>query len=253
MRYYVVSDIHGFYTPLKKALEAQGFFSDTEPHKLIVCGDILDRGKESREVCKFLCELLDKDELILIRGNHEDLMEDMLKTFYENSDYIAFGNSHHNSNGTFGAALQLTGMTRTSAYLAPEVFVTNMYKTPFMKKLLPACRDFFETEHYVFVHGFLPCKHGEIDPNWRTASKEAWGISRWENGMELYFLCCMYIPDKKIVCGHWHTSYGHRKFEGKGSEFGSDADFSPLFAKGLIAIDGCTAHTGKVNCIIIED
>ena len=58
---------------------------------------------------------------------------------------------------------------------------------------------------------------------------------------------------KTIVCGHWHTSYGHSKFEGKGTEFGKDADFSPYIAPGIIALDACTARSGIVNYIVIED
>ena len=47
MRYYVVSDVHGFYTPLVTALKCTGFFEDTEPHKLLVLGDLFDRGSEA--------------------------------------------------------------------------------------------------------------------------------------------------------------------------------------------------------------
>ena len=63
----------------------------------------------------------------------------------------------------------------------------------------------------------------------------------------------VYEDDKTIICGHWHTSYGHSRYEGKGSEFGEDADFSPYMAPGIIALDACTAYSGIVNCIIIED
>ena len=58
---------------------------------------------------------------------------------------------------------------------------------------------------------------------------------------------------KTIVCGHWHTSYGHCKYEGKGSEFGRDADFSPYYAPGIIALDACTARSGQVNVITLDD
>ena len=58
---------------------------------------------------------------------------------------------------------------------------------------------------------------------------------------------------KTIVCGHWHCSYGHREFEGNGSEFGEDADFSPYYGKGIIVLDACTAVSGKVNVIVLED
>ena len=59
--------------------------------------------------------------------------------------------------------------------------------------------------------------------------------------------------DKTVVCGHRTASYGHFKYERKGSEFGEDADFSPYYADGIIAIDACTAVSGKMNCIVIVD
>ena len=59
--------------------------------------------------------------------------------------------------------------------------------------------------------------------------------------------------EKTILCGHWHCSYGHAVYEHKGSEFGSDADFSPYYGPGIIALDACTAHSRKVNVIVIED
>ena len=43
------------------------------------------------------------------------------------------------------------------------------------------------------------------------------------------------------------------KYEHKGTEFGEDADFSPYYGPGIIAIDACTAFSGKVNCLVIED
>ena len=55
------------------------------------------------------------------------------------------------------------------------------------------------------------------------------------------------------MCGHWHASYGHSKFEGKGSEFKEDADFTPYQASGIIAIDACTAHSGFVNVLVLDD
>lgn len=58
---------------------------------------------------------------------------------------------------------------------------------------------------------------------------------------------------KTIVCGHWHGSFGHGKYEGRGGEFDNDSDFSPYCAKGILAIDAYTAVSGKVNCIVIDD
>ena len=109
MRYYVVADVHSFYSELQKALTEKGYFDDKEPHKLIVCGDLFDRGDESVEVQRFITELIEKDEVILIRGNHEDLILELM----ENAEYY-FGReivySHHWSNGTVKTVADLTGM-----------------------------------------------------------------------------------------------------------------------------------------------
>ena len=78
MRYYVVSDIHGFHSQLIAALNQAGFFTDQQPHKLIILGDLFDRGKEAKELEAFISDLMDKDLVILIRGNHEDLYEDLV-------------------------------------------------------------------------------------------------------------------------------------------------------------------------------
>ena len=40
MRYYVVSDVHGFCSEMKEALRQKGYFDDPMPHKLIVCGHV---------------------------------------------------------------------------------------------------------------------------------------------------------------------------------------------------------------------
>lgn len=45
----------------------------------------------------------------------------------------------------------------------------------------------------------------------------------------------------------------HSFFEGK-PEWGEGADFSPFYYEDkLIRIDACTAYTGKVNVLVLED
>ena len=54
MKYFIVSDIHSFYTKLKRALDKAGFNKRNKDHTLIVCGDIFDYGPDIRSVYKFL-------------------------------------------------------------------------------------------------------------------------------------------------------------------------------------------------------
>lgn len=263
MKYYVVSDPHGFYTPLHRALEAVGFFSEREEHRLVVCGDLFDRGGEALQMQDFITGLLHEGRLLYIRGNHEDLMGGMLQELAAGNAWsILEGYSHHVSNGTFGTALQLCDMTRTQVKHNPKELVRRMRATPFWRELLPATRNYVETAHYVFVHGWIPCladgylfgrPHYIYDENWRSASPAAWGTARWQNGMEL---CCkrrLRVPGKTVVVGHWHTSFGHAVIHHRCSEFGKDAILTPFRDGGIIALDACTAHSGFVNCVVLED
>ena len=42
MKYFVSSDIHGFYDEWQKSLKDNGFDINNPCHKIIVCGDLFD-------------------------------------------------------------------------------------------------------------------------------------------------------------------------------------------------------------------
>ena len=109
MRYYVTSDTHGFYAALETALNTAGFFEDTQPHKLLIIGDLFDRGSEALRLQEFILEQMEKDLLILIKGNHEDMFEQLVTE----DKGLPYGVHVH--NGTYDTALQLTGFNKTLA------------------------------------------------------------------------------------------------------------------------------------------
>ena len=250
MKYYVVSDIHGYYTAFRTALQTAGFDDDIGEKRIIILGDLFDRGSEAIILQNYILHLMREDLVILVRGNHEDLFEDLVTV----DKGIPLG--HHISNGTYDTALQLTGMQLRSAIRDQRTFIEKMWLTPYYQKIIPAMVDYYETENYVFTHAWIPCykSYGDgydYNPEWRHASEKEWKKARWINPMEA--VQTAREPEKNIVCGHWHASYGHSTFEHRGSEFGDDADFSPYIAPGIIAIDACTGHTGMVNCVVIKD
>lgn len=259
MKYYVVADIHGFYDLMIAALTERGYFADTGPHKLIICGDLFDRGSQCMQLQDFVYGLLRRDEVILIRGNHEDLLEDYVDNlpYYVEYDWRA---DHHRINGTVQTVLNFTGSTDTDLVVRPQAVAAAMKHTAVFKNILPAMRDYFETKNYIFVHGWIPStmlKLGKserylFNPDWRCAGPQEWESARWYNGMTAARQGD-FEPFKMIICGHVHTSYGHFHYENKGPEYGEGADFSPYYAEGVIAIDGAAADSGRVNCIVIED
>ena len=262
MKYYVVSDIHGYYDQLIRALEAAGFFGETQPCKLIVCGDLLDRGSQANELIAFMLELLQKGQLIYVLGNHEDLLVQCLQEIARSGAYdIAQGCSHHYRNKTWDTLLQISAMSEVDACNHSELLVRSVVQSAFYEKLLPAGVDYYETPHYIFTHGWIPCVtkgywpnyRYAAHPNWREAGAEEWHRARWHNGMELACKHSITEPGKTIVCGHYHTSYGHACIAHTCGEWDADADFSPFAANGILAIDGCTAYSGRVNCVVIED
>ena len=262
MKYYVVADPHGYEEQFEKALREAGFFDEKEPCELVVCGDLLDRGEEANKIIDFLLKQKEENKLIYILGNHEDLLVQCIHKIAGGGIHeVASGMSHHYINKTWDTLLQISGMDEIAAYNNPYALIKEVLYSRFYRELLPYGQDYYETKNYIFTHGWIPCivrghrpyLQYEYDPDWRAEETYVWQRARWFNGMEIACKHGIIEPEKTIVCGHWHASYGHAQFEHKGSERGPDADYSPFYAEGIIALDACTARSGKVNCIVIED
>lgn len=263
MKYFVIADPHGFYDEMIKALGDAGYFDEKGEKRLVVVGDLLDRGSQANKIVEFMMKEDQAGRLIYVVGNHEDLMIDALQSIAKGEIFMV-GNpvSHHYRNGTWDSILQLSGMNERDAVAAPIELVRRVLDHDFYKTLLYHAKEYYETEHYVFAHGYIPCNAegfrpiisaATYDPDWREATPQMWRTARWYNGMEMNYFHKVRIPDKTIVCGHWHASYGHAYIEGKGSEYGSDADFTPFYGDGIIALDACTKVSGFVNCVVLED
>lgn len=243
MKYFVVSDIHSFYDEFINTLAEKGFNECDDNHKLIVCGDLMDRGSQSMQLQDYIMRLMNRDKVILIKGNHEDLTEELIHKYY--SYCLKLLNTHHYYNGTVDTVCQLTQMSHYDIMFNPITFLNKISQTPYIKKIIPSMVNYFETEHYIFVHGWFPY----WIEDWRNASKEDWEEARWVNGMDKAYDGYT-INGKTIVCGHWHCSYGNAKY---GNNSTNESDYSPYYNDGIIAIDGCTVLSGIVNCIVIED
>ena len=87
MKYFITSDVHSYFEVLDKELKKQDFNKDKDT--LITLGDNFDRGKESWKMYRFLCTL---PNVILVRGNHEDLLEELINR--------GFPLDHDDHNGT---------------------------------------------------------------------------------------------------------------------------------------------------------
>lgn len=238
-RLFVVSDIHGHYTLLRQALKAAGFDSKNEDHVLICCGDLFDRGQENRKVYDYIRRLPRK---ILIRGNHDERLAYVLSR--KQADYYDV------RNGGEGTLREFFG---------PEVLGPNGWlRLPKYGKMAGIlCRfvdsmvDYYETEHYVFTHGWLPLEKDSnistVRPDWREADEADWHMARFLEWQYLYNAPSR-IPEKIIVCGHRPTSYAWRFDPERKPE-----DSGIFYGDGMIAIDACTVRSGRVNVLVVEE
>lgn len=235
---FVTSDIHSFYQPFKKALDAAGFDPNNSEHWLIVCGDCFDRGPDSGELFYYLMSL---ERKILIKGNHELLLKECCLR--------EFPYSHDFSNGTVRTINDIGGAGE--GYCFDKCCENTWYRTVAYRNLLI---NYFETENYIFVHSWIPTTYEDtyLD-NWRNAPNSLWEDATWGNPFEKAERG-LNQTSKTIVFGHWHCSTGWAKKEGR-SEFGADAkwDIYKDDEQKIISLDACTAYTGQVNILVIED
>ena len=249
-KFFVTSDIHSFYEPFMKALNEAGFDKDNKDHWLVVCGDCFDRGPDSGLLLKFLMQL---ERKVLVKGNHDILLEELCMR--------GFPYSHDKHNGTVRTVQDISD--RYLSYDFPEACETTYNKLARYRELLV---NYFETQNYIFVHSWIPTNvkfKGNSKPwyqqgktltwmeDWRNANDVEWEEAMWGNP----FIRAdqgLNKTGKTIVFGHWHCSTGHRILGRCNDEF-EYAIWEPCYFKNTIGIDRCTAHTGEVNILVIED
>ena len=236
---FVVSDLHGHYALLKDILDQAGFDSDNKDHLFICCGDLFDRGTENRAVYDFVRKLKNK---VLIKGNHDERLLEIIEqkrlTVYDIHNGIAptleefFG---QDSIGDYGDLLLPKHGKMAST----------------IRKFISGMVDYYETENYVFVHGWLPTQSGVNPPilveDWRNASAAEWKSSRFSEWTALYKTPAM-LPGKTIICGHRPTRLAIKIDPSR-----SPADSSIFRGEGMIAIDAGTIRSGKMNLLVLED
>ena len=239
-KYFVVSDVHSFYREMISALTEAGFDREDPEHIFVSLGDLMDRGPSPLECLEFL-NAIPLERKVLIRGNHEDLLMDCL------ARECALEHDIH--NGTSDTVWRLAGETADVLYRRnPRLLFAAVREQATLREYVFSLVDYAEIGDYVFVHGWIPPRKGAPERDWRRGN---WREARWFNGMGKW-KCGALVPNKTVVCGHWHVSWGHSVLEKKGTEFGEKADFSPFIAPGIIAIDACTAYSHRVNCIVLD-
>ena len=271
--YFICSDIHGFYDEWHLALREAGFSEKDPNHVLIVLGDIFDRGSKPYEVYRFL-RRLPENRRILVRGNHELLIAELVDR--------GFPLSYDHHNGTFKTLMALCpnymkdlkkaySMSFAEYERQRERLEGRLFENKRLRTILSWLDshewvNYYETEHYIFVHSFIPVHEsdfgGSYFPSWRTqATPKEWKDATWGCPWRQYLDGLFDEEIKKgktLVCGHWHTSDFYNNLDGRNNpDFVHETRDCPIYRSerylGLIGLDACTALSGRVNVLVLSE
>lgn len=215
-RILAISDIHGCYNEFNKLLGKVHY--DSSKDQLILLGDYVDRGKDSKKVVEFVKELVYTYGAIALRGNHDQLFLDFLKK----DDYWATYNFLRNG-----------GLSTLESYgdATKEGARDNIwFNYPEHIDFLDDLPYYYETEEYIFVHAGV----NVFLENWKNTIKDEFIWIREQ------FLDYDHNADKTIVFGHTPTI-----------NLQSTEDI--YFGNMKIGIDGGCTYGFQLNCLEISD
>jgi len=209
-RILAISDIHGELELFNKLLEKVNYNASKD--QLILLGDYVDRGPDSKGVLERVIELKQQGAIVL-RGNHDQMMLEAAR-----GETGAAGNWLR--NGALSTLQSYDSSIKGMKLPARELFWEHI---EFLKKT----EYHYETDGYLFVHaGVQPgIAVEETDPYLLM-----WIRDEFHRG---------YAGDKKVVFGHTPT------FNLRGSD-----DTSVYFGNNrIIGIDGGAVYGGQLNCL----
>lgn len=128
-RTIAIGDIHGCSSALNVLMEA---IRPTEQDTVVILGDFIDRGPDSRGVIETLIQLQDRCRLIVLLGNHEEML---LAARQSRSDFVYWTK--------FGGQEMLDSYGPFSTW-------DDIPRSHW--DLIRSCQSDFETEDFLFVH-----------------------------------------------------------------------------------------------------
>lgn len=129
-RLFAIGDIHGCFNSLKELMEEK--IQITKTDKVILLGDYIDRGSQSKEVIDYIIELKEKGfDIITIKGNHEAMLLD------------AFSDEELISSCILNGGVETLKSFGIDTFKKLETKYLDFFKN---------LQLFFEFENYIFVH-----------------------------------------------------------------------------------------------------
>ena len=170
MRVLTIGDIHGCLRAFDTLIEA---VQPTPDDLLVLLGDYIDRGPDSRGVIDRILELRRTHRLVTLCGNHEQMMLEARHSADVLSGWL-----------TYGGLATLASYARDGQAGTLDDVPTEHWS------FLESCQDWLTTERWLFVHA-------NVDPE-RPIEQQSIAIIRWQK----FDHPPPHISGKTMICGH---------------------------------------------------
>jgi serine/threonine protein phosphatase 1 len=177
MRLLAIGDVHGCLTALDTLLAT---VNPGPEDQIVTLGDYVDRGPNSRGVVDRLIELTARGNLIPLRGNHDEMMLDA-RQGRDWSMWVSCGGKE---------------ALRSYGHFFPHDKDVSRVPERHWVFLLHDCRDWYETDRYLFVHAI-------VDAHLPVADQPL-ELLHWSKLYEPIVHC----SGKVVVCGHTRQPSG---------------------------------------------
>jgi serine/threonine protein phosphatase 1 len=174
-RTIAIGDVHGCAAALRALLPR---LKPTPIDTIVMLGDCVDRGPDSRGVIDTMLEWKDRCQLVPLLGNHEEMMLNFIDRRVQPDDWLVVG-----------------GEATVASYVADR-------ESPSFPKshedYIRTWGDYWEDDHHFYVHG-------AYQPN-QPLSGQRWQIWRWHSLRES--LPEPHASGKIAVVGHTSQKSG---------------------------------------------
>jgi serine/threonine protein phosphatase 1 len=149
-RILAIGDIHGCATALSSLLAGLKIAADDT---VIMLGDAIDRGPDSRGVIEQLLALRERTNLVCIMGNHEQMLLDALKGEMPIQEWLIHGGAQ--ALDSYGKGFGIDAV--------PHEHI----------EFIRSWGDLYETDNHFFAHGNYFAG--------RPLNDQPWGELRWQS------------------------------------------------------------------------
>ncbi|WP_219836779.1 metallophosphoesterase family protein [Paenibacillus sp. R14(2021)] len=222
-RILMISDVHGCAVQLDELLKLVNYRADED--QLMLLGDYVDRGPQSKETVELVMELTRQPNVIALRGNHDQRLVD-LAISHDPEVPIKF--MEHGGLTT----LQSYAGIRSESFDPYDLKEFSQYLSGNYAKhiaFLQGLPLYHENLQHIYVHAGL----NPLYANWKEQPEHDFMNIKGE------FLHVKTVVDRLVIFGHTRTS-----------ELQDSA--AVWFGGDKIGIDGGCAYGQQLNALIYE-